>query len=286
MANLTQSNTTIGHVYLTVSNLERSLAYYQNGIGLKLHRREKAAAFLGVGHKDLLVLEEQPGAKQVRGTTGLYHFAILTPSRLELAKILRNLVETETPIGGASDHGVSEALYLSDPDGHGIEIYRDRPRNEWMFVNNQLQMHTAPLDLQGVLNELNGSSKEWTGLHEDTTIGHIHLHVADVRQSLAFYTEILGFDFVMMYGTSAGFISKDGYHHHIGMNTWAGEGVSPPPPDAVQLRWYEIQLPEAAALLNIIKKAQEHGIPIANQGHGHYLEDPAGNGIILTVKGG
>ena len=165
--------TTIGAVALTVSDLERSLAYYQNNLGLALQRRENNTAWLGARqseskHRPFLILTEQPGARHPGRTTGLYHFAILTPSRLALAKTLRQLAGTKTPVSGFADHGVSEAIYLSDPDGNGIEIYHDRKREEWPSENGALQMVNAPLDLEGILAELQGKDEPWTGLHPDT----------------------------------------------------------------------------------------------------------------------
>ncbi|HEX6385964.1 MAG TPA: VOC family protein [Anaerolineae bacterium] len=275
-------DTSIGAVALTVADLGRSLAYYQEVIGLRLHRQEEQTAYLGVGGPDLLILTERPGARAVRGTTGLYHFAILTPSRLALAKSLRRLAETGTRIGGFADHAVSEAIYLSDPDGNGIEIYRDRPREEWPYRNGELQMTTVALDVEGVLAELEGKPWSWNGLHPDTTIGHIHLHVGNLEEAEAFYTQVLGFDLVTRYGPSAAFVSAGDYHHHIGFNTWAGVGVPPPPDDAAGLRWYEIRLPSAAERDRVVARVREAGLAVGERPDGFMVRDPAENGILLT----
>jgi catechol 2,3-dioxygenase len=277
------ADTTIKSVSITVSDFGRSLPYYQNGIGLNLHRKEGNKAFLGAGKEDLLILTEQPDARQVRQTTGLYHFAILVPSRLHLAQSLQNLAETQTPLGGYSDHLVSEALYLSDPDGNGIEIYRDRPRSEWQYVNGQLQIGTLPLDIRSVLAELKGNEKPWPGLHPDTIIGHIHLHVGNLRQAEQFYTDVLGFDLISRYGPAASFVSAGGYHHHIGMNTWAGVNVPPPPENAVGLRWYTIQLPNQAEREQITSRLENAGINPEIRPDGIFVRDPAQNGILLTA---
>ncbi|HRQ37879.1 MAG TPA: VOC family protein [Chloroflexota bacterium] len=282
------SDTKIGAVYLTVSDFGRSLPYYQHNIGLQLHRQEGRMAYLGAGGRDLLVLHELPAATHPRRTTGLYHFAILVPSRLELARTLKNLIDTETHIDGASDHLVSEALYLSDPDGNGIEIYRDRHRHEWPVLNGQIQMDTKQFDVESVLSELHGRDLTrdytWGGLHADTTIGHIHLHVSHLAEAEAFYTQVLGFDLIMRYGPSAAFVSAGGYHHHIGLNTWAGVGAPPPPPGSVGLDWYEILLPDEEALAATAVRLQNAHIPTEQSENGLFLRDPAQNGIVLRIR--
>jgi catechol 2,3-dioxygenase len=277
--------TKIGAVYLTVADLNRSLTYYQEGIGLKLQRSEGNTAYLGAGGPDLLALKEQPGARPARGMTGLYHFALLVPSRLELARTLHHLIASQTRIGGASDHAVSEALYLTDPDGHGIEIYRDRPRSAWQHPGGQLRMVTEPLDLPGVLGELNGSDEQtWTGLHPQTIMGHIHLHVAYLAEAENFYRNVLGFDVMARYGSAASFLSAGGYHHHLGMNTWAGVGAPAPPSDVARLLWYEIRLPDSAALLQVINRVQAAGLPVTEEDGGFYVQDPSKNRILLTAS--
>ena len=278
------SQTQIGLVSLTVANFGRSLPYYERNIGLKLLRREGNVALLGTAERPLLELVEQPDATLPRGTTGLYHFALLVPSRLVLAKTFKNLVDTETPLGGFSDHGVSEAIYLSDPDGNGIEIYRDRPRHEWPRQNGRLQITTLPLDLQNLIGELNGRSPQWQGLQPDTKMGHIHLHIRDLNEAENFYTKVLGFEHVSRYGTTAGFVSAGGYHHHIGLNTWAGQGVSAPPRGAVGLRYYQIIVPSQTALDPIKKRLIESNVSVESCDEGLSLHDPSQNGIILKVQ--
>jgi catechol 2,3-dioxygenase len=166
--------TVLGFVSLTVSDLGRSLDFYQVSLGFKLHREEGDTAYLGAGKADLLVLTEIPGAVHLPHRTGLYHFAILTPSRRGLASVLKNLIEKETPIQGGADHLVSEAIYLTDPEGNGIEIYRDRPRADWEYENDTLKMGTEQLDFQGVLAELDGDSKTWDGMDQKNRLGHMH----------------------------------------------------------------------------------------------------------------
>ncbi len=278
------SKTQIGLVSLTVADFGRSLPYYTQNIGLKLLSQDGQVAILGTAERPLLELIEQPGATLPRGTTGLYHFALLVPSRLELARAFKNLVDTETPLGGFSDHSVSEAIYLSDPDGNGIEIYRDRQREEWPMQNGRLQMNTLPLDLQSLIGELNGQSRQWHGLHDGTKMGHIHLHIRNVAEAEAFYCDILGFERVMRYGPSAGFISAGGYHHHIGLNTWAGVGASPPSAGSAGLRYYEIILPTQTALDDVVHRLQENDVAHTEQNGRITLQDLSKNNLLLKVQ--
>jgi len=280
--------TTVGVVALTVSDLDWSLSYYQNNLGLTLQRRENKTAWLGAGPSDIslrpfLILTGEPGARHPGRTTGLYHFAILTPSRRALAQSLRQLAETHTPVSGFADHGVSEAIYLSDPDGNGIEIYRDRPRSEWPFENGALQMVSDPLDLDGIMAELNEKDEPWTGLHPDTVLGHMHLHVADIPQAVQFYRDVIGFDLMQYFGNSAGFLSAGGYHHHLGINTWNGIGAPPPPFGAVGLRWYSLVLPNQEELDQVVDRLQTSGILVEKRTEGLFFRDPSENGVVLTL---
>ena len=275
----------LGYIYLTVSNMQRALDFYQNSLGMHLHWRDGQAAGLGAGRQDLLRLLENPAARLAPRTTGLYHFALLTPSRVELARVLRQIIRTEAPIQGFSDHGVSEAIYLADPDGNGIEIYRDRPREEWPFQNGMLEMLVDPLDIQALLGELNGMSEDWAGLDPATTLGHVHLHVSELAVAESFYRDVIGFELMQRFGAQASFLSAGGYHHHLGINTWAGVGAPKPPPDSVGLRWYVIVLPTEESLDRIVAGAQEAGVPLQKRDDGVHLHDPSGNGILLMVAG-
>jgi catechol 2,3-dioxygenase len=274
------TDSVIGPVRLTVSDLEKLSDFYTDIIGFQLHRQEANVAYLGVGEEDLLVLVEDTSAPRVRRTTGLYHFAILTPSRLALAHSLQRLIETKTVLQGFADHAVSEAIYLADPDGNGIEIYRDRPRNEWRYRDGVIQMTTDPIDIDGILAELDGGY-QWQGLHAGTIIGHIHLHVNSLDLAHHFYCDLLGFDEVTRYGPSALFISFEGYHHHIGLNTWVGEGAPPPPLGAQGLRDYGIRMPDQARLDAAVARLQAEGIPLEERETGYALRDAAQNGIFL-----
>ncbi len=276
--------THIGRVALVVSDLARSLDYYQSRIGLQILDQSANHASLGVDGRELLWLQEQPGVRPFpqRGYSGLYHYAILLPSRLALGVELRHLAETGTPISGASDHGVSEALYLTDPDGHGIEIYRDRSRDEWpRLANGELAMVTEALDVRGVLAA--GGDLTWNGLPAETTMGHIHLHVANVSKAEEFYVGILGFDLIQHFGAQAAFISAGGYHHHIGMNVWAGMGVPPAPEDIARLLWYEIVLPDAEALEAVLERVRAAGLPVEAHDSGWMVRDPSQNRVVLRT---
>ncbi len=277
-------DTRLGYVHLTVSNLERALVFYQRSLGFQIRHREGATAYLGAGRNDLLVLTEQPDATHVPRTTGLYHFAILVPSRLDLARILRNLVETETVLDGAADHWVSEALYLSDPDGNGIEIYRDRPRSDWEYANGTLKMGTDPLDTQGILAELQNDSGNWVGLAPATVLGHMHLHVANIPEAEAFYTDVIGFDLILSYGPSASFLSAGGYHHHLGINTWNGVDAPPPPPNAVGLRYFVIQVPNDEEKEKLITRLEKANVAFELGPEGLFVRDPSQNSLLFVAK--
>lgn len=274
-------DTRMGRVALTVGSLDRSLDYYQTAIGLKVHHREGDVITLGSGGEELLVLTENKNGRPSRNATGLYHFALLVPSRLELARVLYNLIQTQTAVGGFADHAVSEAIYLTDPDGHGIEIYRDRPRDEWEYPNGNLRLVTEPFDAEGVLGELTGHDPAFNGMKPETTMGHTHLHVANIPQAEAFYNGVLGFEMMARYGPSASFVAAGGYHHHLGLNTWAGVGAPPPAAESWHLQWYEILTPDLAA---IEAKLATADIPFALSDNTIYVADPSGNNIRIRQE--
>ena len=237
----------IGHVSLTVRDLNRSVLFYRDVLGFteagspKEGAASTAIALGPPGGRGLLELHENTNAIPKPGrSTGLYHFAILVPSRAALGRSLRRLFEKRWPLSGASDHLVSEALYLDDPDGLGIEIYRDRPRTEWPIRNGQLAMATDPLDLQAVYDEP-GADAPWAGLEAGTIIGHVHLHVPHLDTAEQFYCGRIGFEPTVRGYPGALFVAAGGYHHHLGLNTWTGIGAPPPPENAVGLRTFTIE---------------------------------------------
>jgi catechol 2,3-dioxygenase len=272
----------VGGVHLTISDLSRSIRFYESRLGFDLRRRDDRTAWLGAGGPDLLVLSQCETAPRVRGTTGLYHFAILVPTRADLARALRRLVATDTVLQGAADHGVSEALYLADPDGNGIEVYRDRPRAEWPYVGGALRMGADPVDFDDLLAEP-VNAPETAGLARGTVMGHVHLHVSRLADAERFYVGVLGFDLMQRYGPSALFVSAGGYHHHIGLNTWAGVGAPPPPPGAIGLRHFAVQLPNTAAIEEVAARLRANGIPMEPVEGGLLVRDPANNAILLTT---
>ncbi len=274
--------THIGAVQLTVADLARSVAFYETVLGLQLHGRSDGQANLGVGGPNLVELVELPGARPVTHHSGLYHFAILTPSRVALAQALRNFVQQGVRLGG-SDHLVSEALYFSDPDGNGIEVYRDRPRNEWQYENGLPVLGGLPLDYQGILRELGEDDSPWEGMDPATVMGHMHLHVSNLSAALNFYRDVVGFDLIMDWN-QASFLSAGGYHHHLGVNTWAGVGVPPQPDDAVGLRHYEIVLANETERSALVTRLAQAGVAHEARADGLFVRDPAQNGVLFVVE--
>jgi catechol 2,3-dioxygenase len=233
--------TTVGAVHLTVADLDRSLAYYTGAIGLEVLGSESSQASLGAGGRELLHLIEEPGARPADGFTGLFHFALLVPERRDLAGWLQHAIRDSVQLTGASDHFVSEALYLRDPDHHGIEVYADRPRRLWEGQAGRIG--TWPLDLDDLLAT---NTEPAAALPPGTRMGHVHLRVSDVDESVRFYRDVVGFDLVAQIGDQAAFLSAGGYHHHIGANTWESRGATPPPVGTARLLGYTVVVPTAA----------------------------------------
>jgi catechol 2,3-dioxygenase len=277
MANPESSKSVVGPVALNVADLAAAVPFYR-ALGLRVGRQEGTSAALGAGGEDLLLLEERSGAPRPRRATGLYHFAILVPTRRDLARALRHLAEAQVPFQGFADHLVSEAIYLADPEGNGIEIYRDRPREEWVYDGGRLRMTTDPLDVDGLLRELEGDREPWQGLPPGTKMGHVHLRVSDLAVAEAFYRDVLGLDLTTRYGSAASFLSKGGYHHHIGLNTWESLGAPAPPAEAPGLRRFRLHLP-AGEVSRIRAVAEERGITGEETRDGMILRDPAGNAV-------
>jgi catechol 2,3-dioxygenase len=275
--------TDVGLVALTVSDLERSLAFYTDVMGFALLRKDAGEAVLGAGDVPLLALRELPGAPHApQSATGLYHFAILVPSRADLGRWLRHWLVLGLPLPGQGDHLVSEALYFSDPEGNGIEVYRDRPRAEWRWANGQVQMATDPVDIRGLLAEAEAEGKPWEGMPSGTKIGHMHLQIGDVERARAFYADLLGFDVVAQM-PSALFVSAGGYHHHIGMNTWHSRGRGPAPEGSAGLRYFTLRLPDVDAVAAVVARLDAAGIPHHEESGGAAFDDPWRNRIVFTV---
>jgi catechol 2,3-dioxygenase len=275
--------TAVGAVHLTVSDLERSLEYYGRSVGLTVRAREGNAVSLGAGERELLVLVEERGAQPAPGSTGLYHFALLLPERVDLAGWLAHAARDQVPLTGLSDHFVSEALYLSDPDGHGIEIYWDRPREVWEGKVSE-RMTTLPLDVDSLLDELEDpGSAPFEGLPAGTVMGHVHLKVARIPETIAFYRDVLGFALMAQLGPHAAFLSAGGYHHHLGANTWESAGGSAPPRGAAALRHASIVLPNAAARDTVIERVEAVGNRVDHRNSDPVIWDPSRNTLLLTL---
>ncbi|HEX2045627.1 MAG TPA: VOC family protein [Gaiellaceae bacterium] len=274
--------TTMGPVHLTVSDLGRSLAYYRGVIGLAELERTSAAISLGAGETELVVLVEEPGARPAPGRTGLYHLALLLPERVDLARWLAHAARDRVRLVGLSDHFVSEAIYASDPDGHGIEIYCDRPRAIWEGrVAGRLT--TLPLDVDGLLGELDDSaSASFAGLPEGTRMGHVHLKVARIPETIEFYRDVLGFGLMAVFGSQAAFLAAGGYHHHVGANVWESSGGSPPPPGSAALRHATIVLPARGDRDELLGRIEVAGRELADTPYGPAVSDPAGNRLVLA----
>jgi catechol 2,3-dioxygenase len=337
------AGTTLGPVHLTVGDLERSLAWYEHVLGLRVRDRAPGrgdgeaddrdgesgpgsarAARPGHGEADdrdgesgagsaraarpgrgdgeaddrdgesgagsaraarshrraslgtdteLLVLVEEPGARPARGCTGLYHFALLLPERRDLARWLAHVAREHVPLSGLSDHFVSEAIYLDDPDQHGIEIYWDRPRETW--EGRVDRMGTWPLDVQSLLGELDEPATEpFEGLPGPTIMGHVHLKVSEVASTIDFYRDRLGFGLMAQLGAQAAFLSAGGYHHHVGANTWESAGAPPPPPGSAALRHATVVLPGEQELDELLGRLG---------GDEPLVRDPSGNTLLLTA---
>jgi catechol 2,3-dioxygenase len=275
-----------GAVALTVPDLQRSLDFYTYRLGLGVHRNQDSIATLGAGGEDLLVLHQVPGTRQTRGTTGLYHFALLLPSRASLGVALAHLVESKTALQGASDHLVSEALYLADPDGNGIELYRDRPRDEWTFDAGGLRMATDPLDVEGLMAEGARSGEAWAGMPAGTVMGHVHLRVSDIPAAEHFYRDLLGLDLMTRFGSSASFLSAGGYHHHLATNTWGGVGAPPPPVDAAGLREWTLVVPDEEEVNRADHRLHAGGVKTERLKHGLWARDPSGNAVVVRTPAG
>ncbi|OKL35597.1 VOC family protein [Domibacillus mangrovi] len=273
-------NTFVGQVNINVTNLDSALAFYQDVIGFQILQQTDRKAVLTTDGKTALLTLEQPidvTPKEGR-TSGLYHFALLLPTRADLSVFLRHLLQTGYRFG-ASDHLVSEALYITDPDGNGIEVYRDRPSSEWTWSNEEVSMATDPLDGESLLAE---SDSEWSGLPADTVMGHIHLHVSDLQKAEEFYVKGLGFTVVSHY-PQAVFIATGGYHHHIALNTWQGAGAPAPKKNSVGLNWYTLVFPNEEARGQVMEQLQEIGASVMAEGDFFVTEDPSGNTIRLVV---
>ena len=287
-------DTRIGEVHLNVADLDRQVAFYREYLGFLLHWREGDSAGLGAGAEDLLRLTELRGAHRYPRATGLYHFAVLFPERRELARAIARLYSSRYP-NYPTDHVMTQTTYLDDPEGQNIELYADTPE-EGVFelVNGALVARRAngaasngrePLDVEALFRELTPQDRLDEPIPPGTVIGHVHLYVSNLDESMRFYHDLLGFD-NMGLGRAfrMGMVSAGGYHHHIGFNTWVGEGAPPPPEDALGLRYFTVVLPDTAELERVVERVERAGLATAPVEAGLLVRDPSQNGLVLTAR--
>ena len=281
-----------GLVDLAVADLDRQISFYQTVMGFTLHERTEKSARLGAGGADLLRLTAQPGGRRYRGTTGLYHFAVLFPNRRELAVALARLFSVRYP-NYPTDHIMTKTTYLDDPEGNGIELYAESPEDgTWGFENGVYTTRRAdgtlsdgrePLDVEALFSLLTPDDRLDTQVPPETRIGHVHLHVANLQSAVHFYHDVIGFDIKSMaLAFRMAFVSAGGYHHHIGLNTWAGEGAPPPPPGSLGLRYFTILFPNQPALDAVLERVKSAHLSVETVEEGYLLRDPSQNGVVLT----
>ncbi len=285
-----------GRARLRVADLERSLHFYRDLLGLTVVARDGSLVTLAAGEhadgadasappRELLVLREVPGIarRPLRPrATGLYHVAFLVPSRGALGRAIAGLRDSGYPLRGASDHAVSESLYLDDPDGNGLEIYADRPRSEWRFANGEVQLTTDPMDMAAVLAAGAERPGPWLGLPRETVVGHVHFTVSDLARAERFYTEVVGFDVMMRVPTLVA-VSAGGYHHHINLNTWAGDGAPADSPDVAGLDAWELAVDDPTARRALVERLTAAGAGVTHEADGRTVaRDP--DGIALELR--
>ena len=275
-----QAELELGPVALNVANLDAMREFYAGPIGLEVVEDEPGSTVLGSGGHPMVQLREASGASpRPPGTSGLFHLAVLEPDRQALAATLSRLLDSRVPLGGASDHIVSEALYLDDPEGNGIEIYRDRPASEWTWTDGRVEMATLPLDLAGLLADASGSP----GPRPDLRLGHVHLNVGDLPKARAFYEGVIGLDVTTDRYPGALFVSAGGYHHHIGLNVWQGIGAPPPPPGSLGIAGLTMRMGGPGALDAIEERAQAADVATERDGDDLLVTDPFGVPLRLVA---
>ena len=274
----------LGPVHLRVGDLRRSLDYYTQVLGLQARDVTTTTAALYASGEDapLVVLDAAPGTVPVRAQSrlGLYHFAILLPDRAALGRFLAHLARGGIRVGSAN-HLVSEALYLRDPDGLGIEVYADRPRSEWKYAGGQLEMASDPLDAADVLAAALGET--WSGMPRGTVMGHVHLHVGDLEQASRFYHDALGLDRVVWNYPGALFLSAGGYHHHLGVNTWAGPQAPRSSENEARLLDWQMRFPTADDARAAADRLRAAGHDVSGTEGDWILADPWGTRLRLTT---
>jgi catechol 2,3-dioxygenase len=276
---LLPDQTALGRVHLRVASLDQSFAFYRDLLGLVVLRHEGNRVELGAhDRRPLLTLTAIPGTQpRPRGIVGLYHYALLFPNRRELGRALLHLFERRWPFEGFADHGVSEAAYLADPDGNGIELTADRPRADWPHQDGGIAMNTFALNVNSLIRAVDGEA--WSGVSGATRVGHIHLHVSDLDRSEQFYRDVIGFEVTNRSYPGARFLAAGGYHHHIGLNTWGRADASP---HVAGLLAYDLVVPDRQVREQVLERAVAHGAKAGATPEGVRLSDPDGNLLTLT----
>ncbi|RAI79126.1 VOC family protein [Macrococcoides caseolyticum subsp. hominis] len=273
-------DTHIGAVHLNVNFMDNSVKFYHEILGMDIIEHTSSFSALGVNDSVLIYLYQTNHARVQ--TAGLFHFALLVPSRAALGNIFYHLIKTEYPLAGASNHDVSEAIYLQDPEGNGIEIYRDVPSNEWQFeANGNIVMGTSEMDYAAVIEA--NHNRPFDGMPKDTIIGHMHLSVIDLNQSIAFYNELFGLDVMTRYGSQAAFMATAGYHHHLGLNTWQHQ-TERARLDYPGLRKFDLNIPNEEDLQHFLETLSEKGSTQLKDEHSNIIYDPSGIGIRIMTK--
>ncbi len=283
--------TRVGHVSLTVANLENQLAFYQQVLGFRLHWREGSEAGLGAGGSDILRLVQNASAKRYQRVTGLYHYAVLFPDRGELARAVKRLFALRYR-NYPTDHIMTKTTYLDDPEGNGIELYAESPEDgAWSMANGRFETRRAdgtlsdgrePLDVEALFSHLKADDLLDHPVPSETRLGHVHLHVRDVDEAVDFYHGVLGFDLMgAAKSFRAAFVSAGGYHHHIGLNTWQGEGAPPLPADALGLRYFTVELPDEVEFGKAVERIRLAGLESESVDSGILVRDPSRNGVLL-----
>ena len=286
--------TKMGQVVLTVASLDNQLVFYQQALGFTLHWREGHKAGLGAGKEDLVVLTEEANLKRYGGVTGLYHVAFVLPNRRELAIVMARLFALKYP-NSPTDHILTKTTYLADLEGNGIELYCESPEDgTWSIQDDNFDARRSdgslsngrePLDVEALFMYLRQDDRLDAPVPPETRIGHMHLHVRDIDEAVDFYHGLLGFDLMgVSRGVQMAFVSAGGYHHHVGLNTWQGRNAPPPPPDAVGLRYFTIDLPTQQAYDEVVARIDWAGLPSNLIDEGLLLEDPSLNGIMLRIR--
>lgn len=272
-------DTRLGTVHLNVAEVERVSAFYQENLGLLLRPGSGPEHRLGTARETLLEIHPLPAGQKAKRSAGLYHFCLAVERRNELGWWLQGLLAKKVPLQGLVDHRMAEAVYLSDPEGNGIELNWDRPRSAWPDLEVLVREGNAELDVEGLLAE--AQSKPVKALPEDARVGHIHLHVADLAACEKFYCDVIGFDKRFEFPGQAVFTSAGGYHHHVAFNIWNGTGIEVRQEDRLGLRYFTVVCKEGD-LKGIRDRAGKAGVKVADTAQGMILNDPSGNAVLLT----